>query len=149
VLTKKDWKNIKIDSVSLPYALHCWQTETRFTKINGGKSRSVGGGGSRVSSNNSHHDRAVTRIRNKHRRTAAENTLKRRQKTRRNNNDDDSYNNGNISGQQRSRGNNDDNNILFSAIPLSPTPCVYAFNRKTREKHIDIETLMEKFDIST
>ncbi|XP_025420804.1 palmitoleoyl-protein carboxylesterase notum1 [Sipha flava] len=103
VLTKKDWKNIKIDSVSLPYALHCWQTGTRFTKINGGKSRSVGGGGSRVSSNNSHHDRAVTRIRNKHRRTAAENTLKRRQKTRRNNNDDDSYNNGNISGQQRSR----------------------------------------------
>jgi len=35
VLTKKDWKNIKIDSVSLPTALHCWQTETRFAKMNG------------------------------------------------------------------------------------------------------------------
>ncbi|KAL5242347.1 hypothetical protein ACI65C_009757 [Semiaphis heraclei] len=34
VLTKKDWKNIKIDSVSLPTALHCWQTETRFAKMN-------------------------------------------------------------------------------------------------------------------
>ncbi|XP_050441633.1 palmitoleoyl-protein carboxylesterase NOTUM isoform X2 [Adelges cooleyi] len=34
VLTKRDWKNIKIDSVSLPLALHCWQTETRFAKIN-------------------------------------------------------------------------------------------------------------------
>lgn len=35
VLTKKYWKNIKIDSVSLPTALHCWQIETRFAKING------------------------------------------------------------------------------------------------------------------
>jgi len=34
VLTKKDWKDIKIDSVSLPLALRCWQTETRLAKMN-------------------------------------------------------------------------------------------------------------------
>ncbi|XP_050526206.1 palmitoleoyl-protein carboxylesterase NOTUM isoform X3 [Daktulosphaira vitifoliae] len=32
VLTNRDWKNIKIDSISLPLALHCWHTETKLAK---------------------------------------------------------------------------------------------------------------------
>lgn len=33
VLTRRDWRTIKIDSVSLPSALHCWHTETNFAKF--------------------------------------------------------------------------------------------------------------------
>lgn len=72
VLTKRDWKNIKINSVSLPMALHCWQTETRFAKIN--KSRP----GRANKNNSSHQDRRVV----KNNKKTAENMLKRKHKTR-------------------------------------------------------------------
>ncbi|VVC24463.1 Pectinacetylesterase/NOTUM [Cinara cedri] len=77
VLTKKHWKNIKIDSVSLPSALHCWQTETRFAKINN-KSKSGGPANNNSNNNNNHRNKKANGIDKQ----TAENALKRKQKIR-------------------------------------------------------------------
>lgn len=52
VLTKKDWMNIKINSVSLPAALHCWLIETRYAKLHSNK---LGSGRVNNSNNHKHH----------------------------------------------------------------------------------------------
>lgn len=69
VLTKKDWKDIKIDSVSLPSALHCWQMDTRFTKFNKVKPSRVNNSGHQI-------NRRITKVDKQ----TAENALKRKQK---------------------------------------------------------------------
>lgn len=90
VLTRKDWKNIKIDAVSLPLALHCWQTETRLAKMNKQTTGRLHGGGSNRAGGRTATHAARTMDDKRHRATARaeeENATSngKRRKIRRNN----------------------------------------------------------------